>query len=128
MRREARCSPASTFRQMGWSRSRPRVSVPAITLRIVRPVALGSMRRTLRAAALTVGLALVLTSCGLAATASPALAPEIVAAPRPDPAPAAQPVAMPAMAEAPLIPKVVLPPLAPAVGAKATLPAADLGD
>jgi hypothetical protein len=86
------------------------------------------MRGIARAAGVTVGLALVLTSCGLAATASPALAPEIIAAPRPDPAPVAQPVAMPATAEAALLPKVVLPPLAPAVAAKATLAAADLGD
>ena len=85
------------------------------------------MGRVFRGAVPTLGLTLVLTSCGLAAFATPALAPEVAARPLVAPAAAAQPDPAPARAETPLMPKVTLP-QSPAVVAKAVLPAADLGD
>lgn len=82
-----------------------------------------------RSVALTMGLSLVLTSCGLAALGAPALAPDLAAA-RPLEtvvAPVAAPaggVAVASGPEATLVQKAAAP---PAVVPKPTLPAADLG-
>jgi len=83
------------------------------------------MTRTARGAGLTIGLALVLTSCGLAAFSTPALAPEIATRPRVEAAPLPQSEPMRAPAEPVLIAKATLP---QAVTAKASLPATDLGE
>ena len=85
--------------------------------------------RTARGAGLVATLALVLTSCGLAALSSPALAPEF-AAPAAVPAEAVRPAPLDVtrltIDPAPIA-KVVLPEQ-PKVAVKAALPAADLGD
>jgi hypothetical protein len=84
------------------------------------------MRRIARRAGVTVALSLVLTSCGLAALASPAIAPEVVTRGVLDATPSRD---VPPVSPEPVrvIPKVVLP-AEPAANVRATVPAADLGD
>ncbi len=78
--------------------------------------------------AATVGLSLILASCSLVARGTPALAPEIAARPFLDPAPQVDAVRAPAAPAQPAVLQKIVAARAPAVVAKATLPAADLGD